>query len=205
MVSVETTAGDIGCDWVVDAAGPQTGILADMVGAWVPISPGRAEMVVSAPLPLMKHGAVMGNGLYGRQTRRGNLAYGGGNDEWVDVDLTMPEKPNTPLIRNIGRRLQEMFSGAGEIPIIRSWACVVEQTPDWLPIIDTLESPDNFVIANASGDGFGLSPAHGKAVSELIMHGESTLPLEGYRLSRLKDVPRNWREERGWTPAPERD
>ena len=203
VVAVETSEGDIGCDWVVDAAGPQTGLLADMVGAFVPIAPGRAEIVVTSPVPLMKHGAIMGNGLYGRQTRRGNLAYGGGNDEWVDVDLTMPEKLNTPLIRNIGRRMNEMFSGAGDIPILRSWACVVEQTPDWTPIIDTLESPDNFVIANASGDGFGLSPAHGKAVSELVMHGESTLPLEGYRLSRFKDVSRDWREQLGRAPAPE--
>ena len=27
----------------------------------------------------------------------------GGNDEWADVDRTTAEKPNTPLIRNIGR------------------------------------------------------------------------------------------------------
>ena len=46
--------------------------------------------------------------------------------------------------------------------------------------------------------GFGLSPAHGKAISELVMHGESYLPLDGYRLGRFADVPRDWREERGW-------
>ena len=203
VTAVETSAGDVGCGWVVLAAGPQTGRLADLAGAFVPIAPGRAEMVVSAPVPMMRHGAVMGNGLYGRQTLRGNLAYGGGNDEWVDVDLSTPEKPNTPLIRNIGRRLNEMFSGAGDIPMLRSWACVVEQTPDWMPIIDTLESPENVVIANASGDGFGLSPAHGKAVSQLIMHGESTLPLEGYRLDRFRDTPRDWRERMGRAAAPE--
>ena len=87
--------------------------------------------------------------------------------------------------------------------MIRSWACVVEQTPDWMPIIDTLENPENVVIANASGDGFGLSPAHGKAVSQLIMHGESTLPLEGYRLDRFKDTPRDWREQLGRAAPPE--
>ena len=35
----------------------------------------------------------MGNGLYGRQTERGNLAYGGGNQEWVDVENETPERP----------------------------------------------------------------------------------------------------------------
>ncbi len=203
VTAVETPDGDIACQWVVLASGPQTGRLADIAGAFVPIAPGRAEIVVSAPVPMMKYGAIMGNGLYGRQTLRGNLAYGGGNDEWVDVDLTTPEKPNTPLIRNIGRRLNEMFSGAGDIPMIRSWACVVEQTPDWTPIIDTLENPENVVFANASGDGFGLYPAHGKAVSQLIMHGESTLPLEGYRLDRFKDTPRDWREQLGRAAPPE--
>ena len=48
------------------------------------MTPARAEMIVTEPLPLMAHGGVDGNGLYGRQTLRGNLAYGGGPHEWLE-------------------------------------------------------------------------------------------------------------------------
>ena len=32
----------------------------------------------------------------------------------------------------------ELWEGAGDVPLIRSWACIVETTPDYSPIIDTL-------------------------------------------------------------------
>ena len=205
VVSVETDDGTIGCNFVVCAAGPQTGVLAEKAGVFVPVSPGRVEIIVTAPMPLMKYGAINGNGLYGRQTRRGNLAYGGGNQEWVDMENKTPEKPNTPLIRNVGRRLNEMFAGAGDLPMIRSWACVVEQTPDSLPIFDLLDRPDNMVVATVSANGFSESPATGKVISELVMHGETSTPIDGLGLGRFADVSQDWREQRGWTAAPERD
>jgi sarcosine oxidase subunit beta len=170
-----------------------------MLGAFVPLAPSRIEVVVTEPMPLMKHGCLEGNGLYGRQTRRGNLAYGGGGNEWIDVeDMSSPEKPNTPLIQTVSQRLRTLFSEAEDLRVIRSWAGVSETTPDRNPIIDFLGSPANVVVASGAFDGFGLSPAHGKAISELVMHGEGYLPLDGYRLGRFADVPRDWREERGW-------
>ena len=204
VVAVETTSGDIGCDVVVDAAGPQTGVLAEMAGGFVPLSPGRVEIIVTTPVERMWEGALMGNGLYGRQTERGNLAYGGGNQEWVDVDNETPERLNTPLIRNIGRRLMELFPGAVDMGVLRSWSCVVEQSPDMFPIIDFLPEPSNFIVATASADGFGLSPAHGKAIAELARNGETSLPVENYKLGRFSEVGTNWREEYGWSAPPER-
>ena len=201
VTTVKTDRGDFGAGFVVCAAGPQTGVLAEKVGAFVPVAPGRPEIIVTAPLEPMWKGWFSGNGLYGRQTARGNLAYGGGWHEWIDVDLTTPEKPNTPLVRNIGRRLAEMFPGAADVPMIRSWACVVEQTPDYYPVIDTLASPNNFLICTMSGDGFGLSPATGKGVSDLVLHGETTINIDPLRLGRFADVPSDWREERNWVPG----
>ena len=100
--SVQTTAGAIETDVVVAAAGPQTGLLAAMVGAHVPVAPARVEMLATAPLKPLFDIALVGNGLYGRQAARGNLLFGGGPHEWIDVGLTTePSKPNTPLIRNI--------------------------------------------------------------------------------------------------------
>ncbi len=201
VVAVETDRGEIETDVVVCAAGPQTGVLCEKAGAFVPVSPARVEIIITAPVESMWKGAVIGNGLYGRQTLRGNLAYGGGPHEWVDVENHTPMKPNSPVIRNMARRLAELFPGAGDVPLIRSWACVVEQTPDMLPIIDFLDSPENFMVATASAHGFGLSPATGKVISDMVMHGETTVDMSGLTHGRFSEVGAGWREEKDWVPG----
>ena len=203
--SVETTAGAIEAEVVVAAAGPQTALMAEMVGVHVPVAPARVEIIATAPLAPLFDIALVGNGLYGRQAARGNLLFGGGAHEWTDVGLTdEPSKPNTPLIRNIARRLAELLPGAADVPVIRSWAGVVEQAPDYLPIIDVPDSPGNYVVVTASAHGFGISPATGKVVSDLVLHGESSVDISGFGLGRFSDVRPDWREERGWIPAPQR-
>ena len=205
VTSVETTAGDIAADVVIAAAGPQTALMAEMVGVHVPVAPARVEILATAPLEPLFDIALVGNGLYGRQAARGNLLFGGGAHEWTDVGLTTdPSKPNTPLIRNIARRLAELLPGVADVPVIRSWAGIVEQAPDYLPIIDIPASPNNYMVVTASAHGFGIAPATGKVVSDLVLHGESTIDITGLALDRFSDITPDWREQRGWVPAPER-
>ena len=205
VTAVETDGGTFGADAVVVAAGPQTGLLAGMLGVSLPLAPARAEMICTEPLPLMAVGGVDGNGLYGRQTRRGNLVYGGGPHEWIEVSgMTAPEQPSTPLLRNLSRRLAELFPGAAHLRLIRSWAGIVENTPDGLPVIDRLSDPANVVIATMSSVGFGLSPASGKAISELVVHGQCRVAdLTALRLARFADLAPDWRARLGWVPVPE--
>ena len=57
------------------------------------------------------------------------------------------------------------------------------------------------MVATASAHGFGLSPATGKVISELVMHGETTVDVSGLKLARFADVKPGWREERNWVPG----
>jgi sarcosine oxidase subunit beta len=205
VTAVLTEAGPVGADSVVLAAGPATEQLAARLGVRVPLAPSRVEMICTEPIPLMQVGGVDGNGLYGRQTRRGNLVYGGGPHEWLDDDglaAARGARPTTPLLRSLGRRLAELFRGAAHVRIIRSWAGIVENTPDGLPIIDRLTEPANVVLATMSSVGFGLSPASGKAISELVLHGQCRFcDLTALRLSRFADTPPDWRARLGWLPS----
>ena len=196
---VQTTRGAVSADVVVSAAGPQSGLIGDMVGVHVPVAPGRVEIIATVPLEPRFSTYIAGNGLYGRQTLRGNLVFGGGPHEWIDVTLQeSPPKPNTPLVRNISRRLAELFPALEDTRVLRSWAGVVEQTPDSIPIIDKLNDPEGFVIVSASGNGFGLSPATGLAVKELIVDGECAVDISAFRFDRLRHVPRDWRKTWSW-------
>jgi sarcosine oxidase subunit beta len=203
IVAVDTTRGTFAADVVVIAAGPQTAAFADMLGIWLPLAPARVEMIATEPIPLMRVGGVAGNGLYGRQTLRGNLVYGGGPHEWINVpDMTTPEHASTPLVRNLARRLAELFPGAAHVRVIRAWSGLVENTPDGLPVVDRLTTFDNVVVATMSSVGFGLSPAVGRAISELVQHGRCTFAdLGALALGRFADTPRDWRERVGWVAA----
>ena len=202
VVAVETPAGRVGCDALVVAAGPQTGMLLAKVGLNLPLGFGRAEMIVTEPAPLMRIGGVDGNGLYGRQTLRGNLAFGGGPHEWIELTADGPAaRPTSPLTRNLARRVAELMPGAARLRLIRSWAGVIENTPDGRPVLDRLEDPANMVVATMSSVGFGLSPATGHAVRDLVVEGRCTFAnLDKLRLARFENIRDDWLEERGWLP-----
>ncbi len=207
VTGVVTDRGEFAADFVIDAAGPSTGMIAEMAGVYLPLAHGRVEQIVTEPLPPMWPGNLAGNGVYGRQTKRGNLAYGGGPHEWIDLtEMSEPEKRTTPLIRNLARRVMNLYGEARDLRVIRSWGGVVEQTPDGMPVVERLDSPSNFIIATMSSVGFGLSPAVGRAVSELVINGEVTFAdISEMNVGRFADVPPNWREEQGWIPAPQRE
>ncbi len=203
VAGVETPRGLFACDHLVVAAGPQSEGLLAQVGARLPLAPARAEMIVTEPAPLMPVGGADGNGLYGRQTLRGNLAYGGGPHEWMEVGPEGPaRRPSTPLLRNLSRRVAELLPRAAHLRVIRSWAGVVENTPDGRPVIDRLEDPGNLTLATMSGVGFGLSPASGRAIRDLVIEGRCTFAEIGkLSIRRFDGLADDWREAAGWVPT----
>ncbi|QBR03271.1 NAD(P)/FAD-dependent oxidoreductase [Paraburkholderia pallida] len=204
VTGVRTAQARIDCDHLVIAAGPYTGELAAQLGVEIPLVTARAEMIVTEPLPLIEVGGVDGNGLYGRQTLRGNLAYGGGPHEWVELaDLRNTRPLSTPLQCNIAKRLAELFPKVAHKRVIRSWAGFVENTPDGRPVIDRPASLDNVTVATMSGVGFGLSPASGHAIRDLVVDGAcSFADLSTFALSRFAKLEPDWQRIQGWLPLP---
>ena len=202
VTAVKTATATYGCDNVVVAAGPQIPQLMAQLGVDVPLAAARAEMIITEPAPMMPLTGVDGHKLYGRQTMRGNLAYGGGPHEWLDVDADGPAaRPSTPLARNLAKRLAELLPKAAHLNVIRSWSGIIENSPDGRPIIDRLSSPDNVVLASMSSVGFGLSPASGHAIRDLVIDGACSFAnLDLFKLSRFDGLEADWREKRGWVP-----
>ncbi|RQP05923.1 MAG: FAD-binding oxidoreductase [Paracoccus sp. BP8] len=203
VTAVETDRGAFGCDHLVIAAGPQTGRLAAMLEVAIPMRAARAEMIVTEPLPLMPLGGIDGNGLYGRQTLRGNLAYGGGPHEWVETEeQSGGPRPSTPLAGSIARRVAELLPKAAHARVIRSWSGIIENTPDGRPVIDRPAPWQNLTVATLSGVGFGLSPASGRALMQLVTQGHCDFAdLSSLRLARFDRLEPDWDALQGWLPA----
>ena len=99
----------------------------------------------------------------------------------------------------MGRRLAELLPKAAHARIIRSWAGVIENTPDGRPVIDRLDAQANVVVATLSSVGFGLSPASGHAIRDLVVDGAcSFADISTFKLSRFADLEPDWRALQGW-------
>ena len=101
---------------------------------------------------------------------------------------------------SIGRRLAELLPKAAHARIIRSWAGIVENTPDGRPVIDWLPTAPNVLVATLSSIGFGLSPATGHAIRDLMQDGAcSFADISSFQLDRFSELEPGWRELQGWT------
>lgn len=85
------------------------------------------------------------------------------------------------------RNLKQTLSGVEEATIDDSWAGVIDSTPDGIPVIDGSPGPDGLVIATGfSGHGYGLVPAVGAVVSELVQTSTTSSDLTSFTLARFK-------------------
>lgn len=97
-------------------------------------------------------------------------------------------KPNMAVLREVLAEVKRILPAAADARIERTWAGYIDMTPDLLPAIDRLASPSGLVIATGfSGHGFGLGPAAGRAVSELVVDGRASLDLSAFRFARFGD------------------
>lgn len=175
ITAVHTNQGTIQCDIVVNAAGPWAGVVSDMVGVPLPITPVRRQMLTTTPMPDISEDFPFiidfaqslyfhreGNGLL---TGMSNPSQKPGFDQNVDEDWEFAHMEaaikRLPLLANAGR--------------LSGWAGLYEITPDAHPIFGEVEQVDGyFVVGGFSGHGFMHGPIAGLLMSEFILDGEAT-------------------------------
>ncbi|ACI59663.1 FAD dependent oxidoreductase (plasmid) [Rhizobium leguminosarum bv. trifolii WSM2304] len=197
---VRTANGDILADRVVLCAAGFNANLLRPFGVEFPVASVRLEALVTTPLPPMYEVGFIGlNGLSVRQTKRGNLHANGGPHEWVDVEADKePAKPNTPIVRNLVRRMIEAFPVAAGTQLLRTWAGVLDITRDQKTIIHKFGNPEGLLVAAGAGHGFGMAPAVGIAMADLALKGRTDAPVDRLSLDRFGTLSPNWKVEKKW-------
>ena len=186
---VETTRGNIGADIVLNAAGPWANLVSQMTGKYLPVAPVKIQIMCTLPSPPITRATFSGNGLYCRQAASGHMHFGAG--KWQQMDLRKTtEKPTSAFItRGIAKRYVELVPGMAHLPVLRTWAGIMDATPDHLPIVDKLDYPEGMYVNVAYGGvGFSNSPGAGKAISELIVDGQCSFDISAFNAGRFADV-----------------
>ena len=81
-----------------------------------------------------------------------------------------------------------LFPQFKDVKIAKSWAGVIDVTPDEMPVFGEAPGLKGLVIATGfSGHGFGMGPIAGKLMAELIAEGRPSLDLGAFRFTRFSE------------------
>ena len=188
---VETSAGALESDVVVNCGGAWGWQVAAMVGEVLPHIDFAPTMMVSARVPKFLEPVVIGTGrkLSFKQTENGTVVIGGGILGIPDLDAETADPVAERLIES-ARTVYDLFPIMRTATIVRCWAGLEARMPDEIPVIGPSTMAANLWHAfGYSGHGFQLSPIVGSLLADLIVDGKSPLPLEAFRAGRFNEGP----------------
>lgn len=174
---------------VVLAAGIASRDIAATVGIDMPLQLALLEALVTEAEPYM-FDQMLGTAeadFYGHQTKHGSFVFGGSSG------LEGFTKDNgTPVCTSITascicRGIMKYFPILSEAKIVRTWAGWEDKCADGVPILGTVEEVPGLILAcGFTGHGFGIAPAVGYQLAELIVDGKSSLDLSALHYDRFK-------------------
>jgi sarcosine oxidase subunit beta len=90
-------------------------------------------------------------------------------------------------LRESSRTAIELFPRMRRVRIVRCWAGLEAFMPDQIPVIGpSSTAPGVWHAFGFSAHGFQLSPVVGRILSELILDGTSSLPIEPFSIRRFQ-------------------
>lgn len=173
VVGVETSAGRVAARVVVNAAGPWAGLVGEMAGVDIPITPLRRQWFTTGPMPEIPPDFPFvidfAQSLYFHREGQGLL-----------VGMSNPyELPGFDQNVDSAWELVNVEAAAARLPLLEKaslasrLAGLYEVTPDAHPIYGRTPVEGYYVCSGFSGHGFMHGPISGVLMSEIILDGEA--------------------------------
>ncbi|ODT14797.1 MAG: D-amino-acid oxidase [Kaistia sp. SCN 65-12] len=97
-------------------------------------------------------------------------------------------KPSTKLSDLALANLKRAFPVFESVEIAQRWAGYIDVTPDAVPVISAVDGIPGFHMATGfSGHGFGIGPAAGKLMADIVTGGTPLVDPANFRFSRFSD------------------
>ena len=191
VVAVDTPAGRVGCDILVNTAGPWAGAVGALAGLDIPVLPYRRSIYMTEEFAALPDGMPftfdVSSGFYLRKEGRGML-----------MGLTNPDEPSSERIDVDWNWLDTVLeAGISRFPVLedarlaekKCWAGLYEVTPDHMPVLGRHPDLPNYVDASGfSGHGVMHSPAAGLLMAEEILDGRArTIDIDDLRITRFAE------------------
>ncbi len=167
--AVRTNRGRLEASHVVLAVAGQVNSLLQPLGIQLPIVCSTLQAMVTEPVkPLLS--TVVNSPtvhVYLSQSDHGEIVIGGGTDGYD----SFVQKGSLPLLQANAAAAVELVPALRQLKILRTWAGVVDITPDTSPIIGRLPVDGISVTAGWGTGGFKAIPAGGEALAATIATG----------------------------------
>ncbi len=179
ITEIQTSAGPIETRIVVNAAGPWSHQIGQMVATSIPVQPFRRHIFIADVPPDPKGLALeartspstriltidFDTTFYFHRESTGILFGMGDPDEPSSFEQSV----NWDLLERIAPVAARRLPVLADAGISTAWAGLYEMTPDAMPIIGPVEEhPGFFIISGFSGHGFQHSPAAGRILADII-------------------------------------
>ena len=97
-------------------------------------------------------------------------------------------KPGESVINRIRERMQQIIPLMRQVEIVQSWAGMIDATPDIVPVMDHINTlPGLYLASGFSGHGFGIGPAAGRVMADMIQNNTIGHDLNRFRFNRFTD------------------
>lgn len=97
-------------------------------------------------------------------------------------------RPNPDNARQSLKGLAKLVPAAAEARLRRTWAGLIDATPDAIPVLGEAQAVPGFIFATGfSGHGLALGPIAGKLTAELIADGQPSLDIHHMDYARFAE------------------
>jgi sarcosine oxidase subunit beta len=194
MLDREGRSAEVGTRAVLNAAGTWAGEIAAMAHLHLPIYAVPLTMNVTeraAPLipHLVQHASKR---LTLKQVEAGNFLVGGGWPSRLTrsgASMSLQRRAE-PVMQNAIENLAlaaRLVPALGRLHWLRSWTGITGVTADQMPLLGAVPEAPGFYVA-AGGAAFTHGPTYARLISELIVAGRSSSPIDLYSPARFSHI-----------------
>ena len=174
---------------VINAAGAWAREIAAAIGDVVPLKPWAPMLMITERVqPFIKPvlGAA-GRRLSFKQYANGTVLIGGGQ-----MGEARPDENRTAIrlagMKDSADTVGTLFPSLKNVRINRFWAGIEGIMPDVIPVLGPSAASEGFFHSfGYCGHGFQLSPICGRIIADLVIRGETDLPIAAFRPDRFNN------------------
>ncbi len=188
--SVQTTAGNVKTNTVINCAGAWSPQIAAMVGLELPVTPYRRELVITealgdnfADLPKSMPMTIdYSSSLYWHREGKGLLM--GFSDKTTESGFDLKRDPS--FLEKLGTIAMHRAPRLMDVGIGKGWAGLYEVTPDHNAILGEFKKVSRFFYATGfSGHGFLQGPAIGEILRDLYLQKQPFVEIQQLSADRF--------------------
>src|SRR4051794_13005581 len=187
---LETSAGAIRCERVVITAGAWTPRVAALFGLHLPMTLDVNMVAVTEPAaPVLPWMVTHVRGILTlKQVTNGTFLIGGGWKGLGDLDDRRKEMDYESFLHNV-RLAVRIVPALERLNLLRHWSGYEGVTPDSLPYFGRMPRHEKLYVSAGIRGGFTLGPVFGRMMSELVLDGRTSFPVDAFAPGRFGNDP----------------